>query len=304
MNETIFLQKYKTFNNITTNINIILSPEFYWVRVFDIPIESKKEALNSLPMLFEDFINIDGYKFYIVKLEKNKYLGFAYNEENIKKAIKDSGIQIKKVQGIYFAQNEITNNIENETLLTIEDKNFLLKDGILVQLPMSFTIENNKIIDISQLKLSQNYIILNNFSKYISNKMALSLTIVLLILSSLIFVKILDTKLNISSYEEKIEELKIKNNLPPSVFQTKSILESLDKTEKSYIKLRKILSLGINFKSISNGQLLSVEQMGKKIVFTYTKIDENKLKSYFLKNYKKSSFTKNNDNFIVEIINE
>ncbi|HFU75139.1 MAG TPA: hypothetical protein ENK66_02730 [Arcobacter sp.] len=304
MNESIFLQKKRSYNNIGNNINIILSPEFYWVRVFDIPIESKKEALNSLPMLFEDFIDIDGYKFYIVKLEKYKYLGFAYNEENIKDIIKEAGIAVKKVQNIYFAQNEFSSLIQNDTPIIIENKNYLFKDQILVQLPESFQIDSADELKVSEIKLSSDYFILNNFSKYISNKMAISLSLVILILSSLVFIKTLSIKNDITLYGEKIEDIKTQNELPPSLFQTKSILETLQKSEKKYLEFRKVLSYGINFKNISKGELVSIDTIGKKIVFTYFKIDERKMKTHFSKEFKNVKFSKNKDKFIVEIINE
>jgi len=83
MNNIIFLQKNKSYT-INDTINLILSPEFYWVRIFDIPVDSKKEALATLPNLFEDFIVMVGYKFFLQKLSKHNYFGLTYNESEIK----------------------------------------------------------------------------------------------------------------------------------------------------------------------------------------------------------------------------
>lgn len=308
MNNIIFLQKNKSYT-INDTINLILSPEFYWVRIFDIPVDSKKEALSTLPNLFEDFIDIDGYKFFLQKLSKHKYLGFAYNENEIKQSIIDANIPIRKVQRLYFAQNElksvyedITDDSKNKIKkpIKIDDSQFIYQNDILVKLPNSFHQE--VVLETSfDFALSSNYIVLNNYSKFISNKMAYTLSILFIGIALLSFFKVYLINTQSTEYLQEIESKKIRDNLPRSSFQIKSILENLLAVEKKYMANREILKNAINFKSNSKGQLIKVEYTHKKVMITYKNIDEKKIKKYFSTQYKNVKFTKNKIHFIVEI---
>ena len=40
----------------TSKVDIILSPEFYWVRIFEIPVKNTIQAKAVLPTLFEDLL--------------------------------------------------------------------------------------------------------------------------------------------------------------------------------------------------------------------------------------------------------
>ena len=61
----------------TSKVDIILSPEFYWVRVFKLPVKSITQAKTVIPSLFEDLIvDNDKLSYYIIKIEENKYLCF------------------------------------------------------------------------------------------------------------------------------------------------------------------------------------------------------------------------------------
>ena len=83
-NKIFFLTK-KSRYSYGEAADIILSPELYWVRIFDIPITNKRDMIKVVPTLFEDFLDVEEYKFYAVKQEENKYICFAYNENEITK---------------------------------------------------------------------------------------------------------------------------------------------------------------------------------------------------------------------------
>ena len=65
----LFLHSKSSFD-ILSGVNIILSPEFYWVRVFELPMTSPKEVHSALPSLFEEFIDIEGKDFYVKKMSE------------------------------------------------------------------------------------------------------------------------------------------------------------------------------------------------------------------------------------------
>lgn len=305
MNEAVFLEKNKTYNS-ENNINLILSPEFYWVRVFDIPIESKKEALLALPNLFEDFLDdIDGYKFYIIKLDSNKYLGFAYNDEQIKNAIKEAGLNLRKISSIYFAQNEFSSLVNKEdnttSIFSIDESQYIYQDDILVKIPQSFYVDDSLSVELTNIELSKEYISLDNFSKFISNKQAYILSAIFICFALMFFSKTIYLENTIKGYDDQIDNIKSEANLPATFFQTKSILETLEGTQLQYTKLRDVLSYGINFKSQFAGILKDISFSNKRVVFTYSEVDEKKLKRYFSKLKNKKEFSGSTATYKVEV---
>ena len=65
-------------------VDIILSPEFYWIRIFELPVKNITQAKNVLPTLFEDIVeNTSEHSYQVLKLEENKYLCFAYVNKRI-----------------------------------------------------------------------------------------------------------------------------------------------------------------------------------------------------------------------------
>ena len=84
----------------TSKVDIILSPEFYWVRIFEIPVKNTTQAKAVLPTLFEDLLlKVTDLSYQVIKLEENKYLCFAYINKKIFEAIKNSGINLSLVNG-------------------------------------------------------------------------------------------------------------------------------------------------------------------------------------------------------------
>ncbi len=80
--QKIFLTSNTEVVDFQKKIDIIISPEFYWVRKFEIPVKNETQARHVLPTLFEDIVNDDAILIYqVIKLEENKFLCFAYNNK-------------------------------------------------------------------------------------------------------------------------------------------------------------------------------------------------------------------------------
>ena len=284
MAKTIFLQKDIKFT-IDTNeyVNIILSPEFYWVRIFDIPITSQKEAFRALPNLFEEFFNTDGYRFYIKKLEDNKYLSFAYSEEEIKSAIKNAGLLIKQVLNIYFAQNELN----QYPLFKVENRAFGYQDGILVKIPpnLSNGMELQS-VDFETIKLSKHSFLINNSSKYIDNKSAYILSAIFILFSLVIFLKLFIIKNETNNYPKQIENIKKEYNLMPTLFQTNSMIKEYIKVENNYKKFRQALEYLIDFKKSFDGILGKIEFKNRVLIIEYLEASKIKVEKFVKKKYK------------------
>jgi len=299
MSNIIFLQQNSQLNHtISKGINIILSCEFYWVRVFEIPVKSKKEALLVVPNMFEEFFDINGYEFYIIKQEDNKYLSFAYNPTLIKNELKKQNIPLKYINQIYFANNEFT----NETIFKFNDIIYYYENNILVKVPTSLNINQDiKEIDLTNITLSKEYIILSSSSKYITTKTAYILSGLFLLFSLSFGIKtflLIKEQNKILTLQDK---LKNKYHLPNSIIQTKSILKQFNKASKKYNSLRDILAYTINIKQYTNAVLHSIEYNNQRLKLSYKKTTKDNIKKYISKKYKIESISQNNDIVKVEI---
>ena len=303
MTKTIFLQKDTVLeDNKSLSYNIILSPSYYWVREFELPITSIKEVQKIVPNLFEEFFDIEGFKFYVQRIEDGKYLCFAYSEEKILDALKNAKIENKNVSNIYFAQNEFHTFFKNDenSLINIGEDYFIYQDNIFVHIPTSLASNmESKKVDLSKIVFSKFKISINKSSKYIDTKSAYILSSLVFLFAIVIFIKSFDISNSSFKYESKIEDLKQIHNLPASMIQTRSILKQYDKIENKYIKNREAFKYFINFKAYSKGTLKSCQLKNNIFTVKYLKANQLKIKNYISKKYKiKNIYTKNEIVFV------
>ena len=205
----IFLcSNIKIYEN--SKVDIILSPEFYWVRLFDIPVKNIAQAKAVLPSLFEDILlKVDELSYQVIKLEEGKYLCFAYINKKIFESIKNSGISLSLVNAVYFAQNEC----KDFKQFSVGNKSFLYtNDNILVKVPNNILSEKIELNDfIENINLSSNKIDIKLYNNLLSSKQIKIVLIVCSIISLVNFSKYFVYKSEISKQEKKIEEIRTSN---------------------------------------------------------------------------------------------
>ncbi len=210
----------------TKNIDIVLSPEFYWVRIFNTPINKKKDILRVIPTFFEDFMNIEGYKFYIKKLDTNKYLCFAYNDDIISKAVKNANLTLNQVANIHFAQNEFV----KYDFFKVDDNYFIYQDNILLKVPKAFVNSNEMpTCNMDDITLSKHKIYINKTNKYIDNKSLYILSTIFLIIAFINFTKINIVNDNVNRILQNQKSIKKQYKMLPTMMQTKSVIKALEK---------------------------------------------------------------------------
>lgn len=277
---------------INHKVDIILSPEFYWVRIFDIPVKSLTQARHVLPTLFEDILeNTDDLSYQVLKLEDNKYLCFAYINKKIYEAIKNSGINLSLVNSIYFAQNEC----KDFPQFTVEDKSFLYTDdNILVKVPNAIISEKVNLNDyIEKINLSSNKVEIKLYNNILTPKQIYTILAICFVLSIINFYKIFDYKNEISNIDEKIVKIKNNSNFPSSTLQADSIIEKYKTVAKLEIKKREALEYVLQNNSF---KLKNVELNRESLTLNYENADKKKLEEYLSKKYKIiSSIVKNLD---------
>jgi len=234
MSYKIFLSKTSNIS-IIDKVDIILSPELYWVRVFDIPIVNKNEALKVVPTLFEDFLEIEKYKFYIDKIEENKYICFAYDEELLIKTIEDANLNLSQILNMYFAQHEC---VKYKTF-KVRDEYFLYDNNILVKVPKQFIdIESIEELEVNSITLSAHKIYIDKTNQYIDNKSIYILSSIFLIISLINFTKSIGLNNQINQLSEQKINITKEYKIPSTMFELKSIIKTLERKDDKQIKIR------------------------------------------------------------------
>ena len=281
-NKILFLTRTSTFS-YDEKVDVILSPELYWVRVFDIPIPNKKEALSVVPTFFEEFFDIENYKFYAIKQGDNKYLCFAYEESKVIEAIENANLTLNQVSSIYFAQNEFT----DLSSIKMEDEYFGYQDDILIKFPSLFVNEDDfEKIDISNLSTSKDYISINYTSKYIDNSSLYLISAMILVISIFNFMKIYTLNVEENLILTKQEQVKKEFKVPSTMIQAKSIIRTLKIKSKKQIKLREALEYIFEFSKAVKGKIQRIDYRNDNLIIYFQDISMVAIKSYLSKQYK------------------
>ncbi len=267
---------------VSHKVDIILSPEFYWVRIFNIPVKNITQARHVFPTLFEDILdNVSDLSYQAIKLDENKYLCFAYINKKIYEAIKNSGINLSLVNSVYFAQNEC----KEFRQFMVEDKSFLYTDDdILVKVPNGILNENiNLNENLHHINLSNNKVDIKLYNNFLSSKQIYLILAVSLLFSIINFTKIYDYKNSISLLDEKIELEKQKSNLPSSMIQVDSIISKYKNIADQEIKKREIISYLLENSSF---KLDNISLEKDILTLVYQNSDKTKVEEYINKKYK------------------
>jgi len=220
----------KDFNEkIKEPINIILSPQFYWIKKIDIPIKSLKEAKKLAKNLFK--LDEKRYKFFALKIDNN-YYAIAI-EKNLK-----LNIDKKYIKNIYIAQSEL-NDFD---CINVNEKYIIKKiEDLLFCFPKEECKNNIKEI-LKTIKLSKNKINL-------LNTIEINKTSFFLVNFSIIFIAIYFL-IQGFYYKKELKNLKIKqyqtfknSSLPKTTFQLKAILNNLKSKYQNIQKIKKNLEI-------------------------------------------------------------
>lgn len=287
-NKKIFLCSNMKIDE-TSKVDIILSPEFYWVRVFDIPVKNITQAKAVIPALFEDILQeVNKLSYQVIKIKENKYLCFAYINKKIFEAVKNSGINLSLVNAIYFAQNECKGFRE----FCVGDKSFLYtSDDILVKVPNE--VLNQKVVlndFIENINLSSNKIDIKFYNNFLSSKQIYMVLIICTIIFTINFFKYFVYENEISKLDEKIERIKLSNNLPSSIMQINSIIKANTTIAQKEINKREAL-----FYILANSvDIKDLTLQGEVLEINFLNVDKKKNQEYISRKYKIISDTSNN----------
>ena len=295
--QKIFLTIKTKVTNLLKKVDIIVSPEFYWVRKFEIPVKSETQARHVLPTLFEDIIeDISNLSYQVIKLEENQFLCFAYNNKKIYDAIKKSNIPTSLINSIYFAQNECKSF---HTFEVDEQKYMYTSEGILVKVPYSLlpdVLSLNKVIN--SIKLSSNKLQIKLYSDVLNSKFYYSFFIIFTLLILMNTIKYFSYTNEIEKIEENLEKIKKEYKLPTSMIQTNSILKKYNQTISKENKKREAISYIF---SNTKFDLKSLDIQNNKIDLEYLSVNKNEVEIFLKKRFKDIEFKQNSFSLKVSI---
>lgn len=298
--QNIFLHKDSKFD-IEDNVNIILSPELYWVREFSLPAKNEKEALKFIPAFFEDILLGDNeYRYHVKKVDDGVFLSFAYDTEVLKDTIKNANLNISKVVNIYFGQFEL----QGFESFTVDAKTFYYEEGILLKLPKNLKVESRRLQSFDDIKLSNQKIKFDLYPKWLQSRTVYSVSILLFLVSVMNFVKVYSFKQDINKFEQNKQELIQNHKLPQSLIQLNSIVKSSKRKEQKTTKRKELLSYLLAYKQKPNSlKFLSLKYNQKDIVIqleSKNKQDIENYKRYIVKQYK-ANISNKKDNYTIKV---
>ncbi len=219
--------------NLQKSFNIILSPEFYWVKKKKLPVKFAFQAKKYAKALFEGFLPNDEYN-YIVSKENEEFIFIAFSEKQIVNFMKTINIKAEQIGKIYFAQFE---NKFFKTPIYLDEENALIEiDKIATILKVGFISDK-----ITLYPANENYKP-TGLSTRISSKSFFTqmqiyiLSGLILFFALLNFVEAWGYGIQTEIKEIEFEEFVKKTGLPNSTYQLKNIYQkydTLDKTERN-----------------------------------------------------------------------
>ncbi len=236
---TLFIDKRTTYSGSEQEqLNIILSPSYYWFKREKLPVKYIAQAQTLAPSQFDGVISEGNYKYMAIKKEDLFWL-FAYDEALIAQKLKNLNIKPSQIKGFYFAQNEC------ETLtvpIQVDERSVLVtSDGVTGLMPSAYVNETADIKSwLEMLTLSKHKVNLNLFQnsvldeKWIYRFSIMNIIFIVLYLTSYLVLKN-DLKKELTQQYSLTQKFK----LPETSFQLNSLKRSLTSKEDRQLELRR-----------------------------------------------------------------
>jgi hypothetical protein len=221
---------------------LILSPDFYEIKIASIPVGTSDEALRYAPSYFDSVDRQVHYGAY--RLDEGKYLLSVCQLELIGNHLESLGIEPSSIRHFVFAQDAfradlLPMSLENGSVLA-------LSDWVVVKLPSHYLNESVK----SDLEKSLQNLLpcLTSFTVDmhkggVPTKTTLMFTSILsLVIVLNFFIQGLFSYREGDKITQQQEEMKMTNHLPATQMELDTLAKTWENKENEQIKLRKIIA--------------------------------------------------------------
>ena len=284
-------------------VDIILSPQFYWIRIFNIPVSNCVQALKVMNNLFENILpENEDFLYHVIKLEDKKFLCFAFNNDTILEYIKLSTLHLSQINTVFFAQTQMK-NYEN---FTIDDTTFIYQNDILIKIDPNLC-EEPKVLknNLNQLNISnnlnENKVNIKFYSNAINSKYIYTLSIILFILIFINTSKYISYSNAIKDLNQQTSELIKIHNIPKTNLQMNSILNNMKNKVNKNKKFRQLLSYILKFTKKYNIKIEKIIFKDKKLILILPNSNWLIFKTYIEKKHTIINNKQNNNLLEIEI---
>ena len=249
-------------------VNVILSPEFYWIKKIDIPIKSLKDAKKIAKTQFK----LDEKKYIFDAIELNgKFYALAF-EKDLKLNIPQKFINSIRIAQVEFFDYECVKIDQNHSIRKIDD--------LLFCFPQSGDCKSAEEI-LKEIKLSNKKFNLINRLE-IDKSILISSVLIFILLNSAIILKIFSLKKELTSIQNQKDKILSEYKLPKTSFELNSILQNLKTEYQKQVKIKKDLEF-ITKTPLNKGdffQKLSFDKTYEVVIKTSKNLD-----GYFKKRF-------------------
>jgi len=278
--DTIFVDSNSPAFHIESSVNVILSPSLYWVKKISLPIKSLREVKALLESLFEDTLPEGRYSYEAYKFN-DEYFIFAYKDKYILDLLAQKGIPASKINGVYFAQNELLHLDEAKKI--DENEVIVVKDDMLILLPKKFTSAQN-MLNVKDIKLSKHRVTLKQFGHIINEKSLYTIMALFVVLLLLVSTQYMITLNKIDKLQAQKDNTFSKYSLKPTMMQNRSLLKGYKESYNRQIELRNIIAVVLNMPLKPTQKIKFISYENRKFTLSYSglkKGDEHYIERYF-----------------------
>ena len=239
--QLFFLHKHAVPQKEGT-FDVILSPQFYWVKKVSLPVKRAAEAKKLAESVFEGSLPAGEYSYEVIAAGEGEFVLIAYNREEITEVLEDFFTGSARVQSVRFAQYECA---DLDTCCSIDDESSLVQlNGLLMQIPRNCTDPKLRIDDyIKNIKPTSHKVKLGTLDAEVMDRRTFAfLAAAVVLFMSAYILEYVDYKKESAKLEEAKQALIRKYNLPPTTMQLDSIKQSLFKTFQQQKKIRQTLA--------------------------------------------------------------
>ena len=282
--------------------DILLSPEFYWIKTKTLNLRYTHEAKKMAPAVFHGFLPKGEYEYKVFKKEKNYYIFVAYDISWIKNELNNLDIDMSLIDRIYLLQSEF---IELEARVN-DNYSLITLDGMIVYIP-SKLLETQPSLHVKDLiekkKLSSGYIYRSKSVQKATSYFTQVLSL-LIFLNAFVLLNAIKAYVDKSDLEKRKEEFIRHYNLPQTTFQIDSIKGELSVIENKQNTFKEALFYLNSFNLLSGEVFESFEFKADSITFILTLRDKKReelFKSYVKKRLKIISVKDENKTIFIEV---
>ena len=221
--------------------DVVLSPQFYWVKKVSLPVKRAGEAKKLAESVFEGSLPEGVYSYEVIPAGDGEFILIAYNRDEIAQKLGTFFTDNAKVQSVRFAQYECAGLDE---CCSIDDESSLVNlNGLLMQIPRNCTDPKLRIDDyLKGIKPTSHKVKLGSLDVEVMDRRTfVYLAAAVVLFMSAYVLEYVDYKKEAAKLEAAKSALIRKYDLPPTTMQLNSIKNRLFKTFQKQKKIRETL---------------------------------------------------------------